>query len=131
MRSERSERKKNHEASEEEQNEDSDSKKDSANEETETNDSTNAEDLGLEIDTSKLDPTDPSNSPANLALLKRHNFDISRYEGKSFKPQTMSMVLPCAGEADYALKTVKAVYDSTPPSLLKVLNPSFVFKKVY
>ncbi|CAE8645738.1 unnamed protein product, partial [Polarella glacialis] len=35
-----------------------------------------------------------------------------------WKPQTMSVVLPCAGEGVYALNTVRSVYESMPLGLL-------------
>lgn len=37
----------------------------------------------------------------------------------AWSPKTMSVVLPCAGEGDYAVKTVQSVYEQTPQSLLK------------
>jgi len=35
-----------------------------------------------------------------------------------WNPKTISVILPCAEEREYALKTVKAVFDSTPPEVL-------------
>jgi len=37
----------------------------------------------------------------------------------SWSPKTLSVVLPCAGEAEYALKTVRAVHETTPAGALK------------
>eukprot|EP00419_Tripos_fusus_P029892 CAMPEP_0172715746 /NCGR_PEP_ID=MMETSP1074-20121228/67720_1 /TAXON_ID=2916 /ORGANISM="Ceratium fusus, Strain PA161109" /LENGTH=591 /DNA_ID=CAMNT_0013540353 /DNA_START=129 /DNA_END=1904 /DNA_ORIENTATION=+ len=34
-------------------------------------------------------------------------------------PQTLSVVLPCAGEGEFALKTVKSVYESVPEEILQ------------
>lgn len=36
----------------------------------------------------------------------------------AWTPQTLSVVLPCAGESQFALNTVRAVYDSTPSEAL-------------
>jgi len=36
----------------------------------------------------------------------------------AWAPQTLSVVLPCAGEGDFALKTVRAVFESTPSEVL-------------
>lgn len=37
---------------------------------------------------------------------------------QAWKPQTFSVVLPCAGEGEYALNTVRAVFTSTPEQIL-------------
>mmetsp|Transcript_60351 Transcript_60351/g.155528 ORF Transcript_60351/g.155528 Transcript_60351/m.155528 type:complete len:790 (-) Transcript_60351:21-2390(-) len=37
----------------------------------------------------------------------------------AWDPKTISVVLPCAEERDYAFKTVKAVFDNTPADVLK------------
>jgi len=37
----------------------------------------------------------------------------------SWTPQTLSIVLPCAGEGEYAFKTVQSVFESTPQEYLK------------
>jgi len=37
----------------------------------------------------------------------------------AWQPQTMSVVLPCAGEGEYALNTVRAVHGSLPEGLLQ------------
>lgn len=39
--------------------------------------------------------------------------------GLSWRPRTLSVVLPCAGEGEYALKTVRAVYETTPEPFLR------------
>uniref|UniRef100_A0A7S4S9Y2 Polypeptide N-acetylgalactosaminyltransferase n=1 Tax=Alexandrium monilatum TaxID=311494 RepID=A0A7S4S9Y2_9DINO len=37
----------------------------------------------------------------------------------AWKPLSISVVLPCAGEGEFALKTVRSVYESTPDTLLR------------
>lgn len=37
----------------------------------------------------------------------------------AWNPQTFSVVLPCAGEGEFALNTVRAVFDTTPTDILK------------
>uniref|UniRef100_A0A7S0AL75 Polypeptide N-acetylgalactosaminyltransferase n=1 Tax=Pyrodinium bahamense TaxID=73915 RepID=A0A7S0AL75_9DINO len=36
----------------------------------------------------------------------------------AWQPRSMSVVLPCAGEGDFAFKTVRSVYETTPESIL-------------
>lgn len=37
----------------------------------------------------------------------------------SWRPHSLSVVLPCAGEGEFAFKTVRSVFDSTPQSILR------------
>jgi len=52
-------------------------------------------------------------------LTATTGFDIDApQEALAWSPRTISVVLPCAQESEYALKTVQSVFDSTPSKLL-------------
>jgi glycosyltransferase involved in cell wall biosynthesis len=50
----------------------------------------------------------PPSAPASLTAE----------ETLSWTPQTLSVVLPCAGEGEFALNTVRSVFENTPPEVL-------------
>eukprot|EP00930_Biecheleria_cincta_P027006 TRINITY_DN18980_c0_g1_i1.p1 TRINITY_DN18980_c0_g1~~TRINITY_DN18980_c0_g1_i1.p1 ORF type:complete len:775 (-),score=134.67 TRINITY_DN18980_c0_g1_i1:824-3148(-) len=58
-------------------------------------------------------------APASLAAVGEGNFDVDAPpELLRWKPETISVVLPCAEERDLAFKTVKSVYETTPADIL-------------
>ncbi|CAK9020281.1 Putative polypeptide N-acetylgalactosaminyltransferase 11 (pp-GaNTase 11) (Protein-UDP acetylgalactosaminyltransferase 11) (UDP-GalNAc:polypeptide N-acetylgalactosaminyltransferase 11) [Durusdinium trenchii] len=61
----------------------------------------------------------PSIPRASLAYVGEGNFVLdAEPEDLKWSPRTISVVLPCAEERDLAFKTVKSVYDTTPPEAL-------------
>mmetsp|Transcript_40735 Transcript_40735/g.93740 ORF Transcript_40735/g.93740 Transcript_40735/m.93740 type:complete len:585 (-) Transcript_40735:54-1808(-) len=47
------------------------------------------------------------------------SLSLEGVDAPSDRLRTMSVVLPCAGEGEYAFKTVRSVFDSTPTDILK------------
>lgn len=45
--------------------------------------------------------------------------EVIEQQDLSWSPSTLSVVLPCAGEGEYALKTVRAIHESMPAAALK------------
>lgn len=62
-----------------------------------------------------------SEDSASLGVdLDGNPFDVDAdISTLSWSPQSISVVLPCAEEREYALKTVKSVFESTPSHVLK------------
>eukprot|EP00927_Polykrikos_kofoidii_P036265 TRINITY_DN30617_c0_g1_i1.p1 TRINITY_DN30617_c0_g1~~TRINITY_DN30617_c0_g1_i1.p1 ORF type:complete len:613 (-),score=123.14 TRINITY_DN30617_c0_g1_i1:221-2059(-) len=66
-----------------------------------------------------LQPTDASFDSDTASAFAEGNSAGSSFTGNSWNPKMLSVVLPCAGEAEFALKTVHAVFDATPNEILQ------------
>lgn len=60
---------------------------------------------------------EPDSSDADLGVGP--GWDDYPTEDLSWAPASMSVVIPCAGEGEYSLKTVQTVYETTPSNVLK------------
>jgi len=63
--------------------------------------------------------TDMDISEDARSVEKQHAENTTLYIGSLMS--SISVVLPCAGEGDYALKTVQSVFDSTPDVLREII----------
>jgi len=55
---------------------------------------------------------------SSMASVDTPSTDVAAAE-RVWTPKSLSVVLPCAGEGEFALKTVKSVYDSVPDEILQ------------
>mmetsp|Transcript_15421 Transcript_15421/g.26451 ORF Transcript_15421/g.26451 Transcript_15421/m.26451 type:complete len:642 (+) Transcript_15421:161-2086(+) len=66
-----------------------------------------------------ISASDEGAPPTGLrGTLSRVRSAAKGARAEAWKPETLSVVLPCAGEGEYALNTVRAVFTSTPEQIL-------------
>lgn len=82
-----------------------------------------SDDLGGSSDAGPPTPTGLRGAAASVSnrvrgAISRSGNDATEASPYAWSPKTLSVVLPCAGEGEYALKTVRAVFDTTPTDVL-------------
>lgn len=61
----------------------------------------------------------PSGTDTGNTAVERGGPAAVPHPRLSWTPSTMSVVLPCAGEGEYALNTVRSVFETTPSEVLR------------
>jgi len=73
----------------------------------------------MEIETDKqFERPEPPKPSFDQSASQVAQLPAQKAESLTWSPKTMSVVLPCAGEGQFALRTVESVFESTPQEVL-------------